>query len=109
VLLLHRIFVEVFNQRTSIMTKKQILSEIKALGFIVEKSNKRTSEYIFTHIETKKQYVTYKTGYVRFILDKYCGYEYKSCVVIYKDIATEIERLEKILKYFKHMIQLKRL
>lgn len=92
------------------MRKNEILAEIEALGFIVEKSNtKRTSEYIFTHIVTKKEYRTYNTGYVRNIIDNYCGFKFSSCNVIYKNVSTELDRLEKILKYFKHIIQLKRL
>ena len=82
----------------------KIIEAIKALGFInIDKSKyARTIEYCFEHRKTKKRYAVYKTGYVRSV-------NTITCQMIYSNISTQQDRLEKLLKYLTKIKRLKRI
>jgi len=80
------------------MTVKQLLKAIEALNVKqVKNVQKRTCEYMFYDEKRNLRYATYKTGYVRF-LHKEDYEKYFISEKIYKNVETEKQRLEKLLK-----------
>jgi len=112
ILLLCCIFVEVFKKHTTLIMNYKIqksITAIEALGFkLISPKHSRTCEYMFQHISSDRyRYAVHTTNYVRYTCNKYT--KYYEPQMIYKNVMSTEERLQKLLKYLTKMKKLNRL
>lgn len=84
------------------------IAAIQALGFkLISSKHSRTCEYMFEHVSNNKyRYATYSTNYVRYLTHE--G-KYYTPQLVYKDVMTTQQRLDKLLIYLTKMKKYNRL